>query len=158
MPADATFVSALHLLEPVDAFKLAIEQSGRSPADIAADLGWSEFFMRRVFSAEKFYPSYADLPAFCAAVGNLTILHWLMASATFHGIDQKHQSVDCNNLLVRVNGVFAEVGDVAQEARKAIADNKLDTRERRRLISELSDVLENCMALVGDLRSMDDHA
>ncbi|ABM29789.1 phage regulatory CII family protein [Nitratidesulfovibrio vulgaris] len=150
--------NALHHLDAVDAFKLAVEQSNRPVTEIAAELGWSESFMRRVFSTEKFFPSFADLPAFCAAVGNLTILHWLLARATFYGIDEKRQSVDCRSLLERVNSVFAEVGDVAHEARRAIADDRIDKAERHRLIGELSDVLEGCMALIADLREMDAHA
>jgi hypothetical protein len=79
----------------------------------------------------------------------------LLASATFYGIDEKRQSVDCRTLLERVNSVFAEVGDVAHEARRSIADDRIDKAERHRLINELSDVLEGCMALIGDLREMD---
>lgn len=154
----ADLVPALHRLDAVDAFKLAIEQSNKTVIEIAQELGWSEFFMRRVFSPEKFFPSYADIPEFCVAVGNLTVIHWLVARTTFYGIDDQRQNVDCRSLLERVNSVFAEVGDVAQEARKAIADDMLDKHERRRLISERSDVLEGCMALVGDLREMDAHA
>lgn len=146
---------SLHHLDAIDAFKLAIEQSGKNPTEIATILGWSESFMRRVFSSEKFFPSYPDLPAFCAAVGNLTIVHWLISRATFYGIDEKHQNVDCHTLLVRVNEVFAEVGDVAQETRVAIADNKLTKVELRRIIKEISDVLQTGMGLVGDLREME---
>jgi hypothetical protein len=150
-----TYPNSLHHLDPIDAFKLAVEQSGRPVTEIAKALGWSESYMRRVFSVDKFFPSYPDLPTFCAAVGNMVVIHWLVAKATFYGIDEKHQNVDCHNLLLRVNEVFAEVGDVAQEARAAIADNNLDPNERRRLIRELTDVIDAGMALVGDLRRME---
>ncbi|EPR43156.1 hypothetical protein dsx2_2516 [Desulfovibrio sp. X2] len=145
----------LHHLDACDAFKLAVEQSGLTLPQIASRLGWSESMTRRVFSAEKFFPSYPDLPSFCAAVGNLTIVHWLLARATFYGIDENHQDVDCNMLLRRVNDIFAEVGDVADEARSAVADDILEPSELRRLIKEISDVLERGMALLGDLRTME---
>lgn len=148
------YMPALHKLEAVDAFRLAIEQSGKTPHEVAIALGWSDHFARRVFSAEKFFPSYADLPAFCSAVGNMTILHWLIARATYYGLEDTAQSVDCESLLLRVNNVFAEVGDVAQETRVAIADNKIDHAEIRHLIRELTDVVDCGMALIGDLRRM----
>lgn len=148
----------LHHLDAVDAFKLAVQQGGLSLPDIAKGMGWSQSFARRVFSAEKFYPSYPDLPKFCAVVGNNIIIHWLLARATFHGIDEARQDVDCNTLLRRVNDIFAEVGDVAEEARRSVADDSLEPQELRRLIKELSDVLQQGMALVGDLREMERNA
>lgn len=150
--SDAT---PLHHLDPIDAFKLAIEKSGRHPHDIAKDMGWKPFFMKRVFSAEKFFPSVADIPRFCAVLGNQVIIHWLLARATFYGLDEAHQDMDCNALLRRVNDMFAEVGDVAAEARTSIADNKLEPNECRRLIKELSDVLDRGMSLVADLRTLE---
>lgn len=148
----------LHHLDAVDAFKLAVQQSGKTLPDIAKGMDWSVSQARRVFSAAKFYPSYPDLPRFCAVVGNLTIINWLLARATFHGIDEGRQSVDCAALLLRVTDIFAEVGDVAEEARKSVADNSLEPRELRSLIQELSDVLQQGMALVGDLREMERNA
>jgi len=148
----------LHHLDAVDAFKLAVQQSGKTLPDIAKAMNWSLSQARRVFSAEKFFPSYPDLPRFCAVVGNMTIINWLLAKATFHGIDVTRQSLDCAALLMRVTDIFAEVGDVAEEARKSVADNVLEQQELRRLIQELSDVLRHGMALVGDLREMERHA
>lgn len=145
----------LHHLDAVDAFKLAVQQSGKGLPEIAKGMGWSQSLARRVFSAEKFFPSYPDLPKFCSVVGNLTIIHWLLSTATFYGIDEARQNLDCNALLRRVNDIFAEVGDVAEEARKSVADNRLEPMELRRLIQELSDVLQRGMALVGDLREME---
>lgn len=145
----------LHHLDPADAFKLAVERSGLSLPEIAKTMGWSMAQVRRVFSAEKYYPSFTDLPRFCAVVGNTTIIQWLLARATFEGIDESHQDIDCNALLLRVTDIFAEVGDVAEEARRAASDNQLQEVELRRLIKELSDVLERGMALVGDLRHME---
>lgn len=145
----------LHHLDPIDAFKLAIEKSGKPLPEIAKDMGWSKSFVRRVFSADKFFPSMADIPRFCAVLGNQVIIHWLLARATFYGLDEAHQDMDCNALLRRVNDLFAEVGDVATEARTSIADNKLEPVECRRLIKELSDVLDRGMSLVSDLRALE---
>jgi len=145
----------LHHLDAIDAFKLAIEKSVKPLPQIANEMGWSESFVKRVFSADKFFPSVADIPRFCAVLGNQVIIHWLLARATFYGLDEAHQDVDCNALLRRVNDLFAEVGDVAAEARASTADNKLEPVECRRLIKELSDVLDRGMSLVADLRSLE---
>lgn len=145
----------LHHLDPIDAFKLAIEKSGRPLPKIAGEMGWSTSFVRRVFSAEKFFPSVADIPRLCAVLGNQVIIHWLLARATFYGLDEAHQNVDCNALLRRVNDLFAEVGDVATAARASIADDKLEPRECRQIIKELSDVLDRGMSLVADLRALE---
>lgn len=145
----------LHHLDAIDAFKLAIEKSGKPLPEIAKDMGWSASFVRRVFSAEKFFPSVVDIPHFCAVLGNQVIIHWQLAAAAFYGLDEAHQDVDCNALLRRVNDIFAEVGDVAAEARTSIADNQLQAHECRRLIKELSDVLDKGMSLVADLRALE---
>lgn len=142
----------LHRIDAIDAFRMAIDQSGQSLPELAKRMEWSESMARRVFSPEKFYPSFEDLPKFCSTVGNTIILQWLMAKSTFYGVDEHAQAVDCHLLLLRVNDIFAEVGDVAHEARKAVEDNKLEAHELRALINELQDVLERGMALVGDLR------
>jgi len=150
-----TEATPLHHLDAIDAFKLAIEKSNKPLPEIAKEMGWKPFFMKRVFSAEKFYPSVEDIPRLCAVLGNQVIIHWQLARATFYGLDEAHQDVDCNALLRRVNDLFAEVGDVATEARASIADNKLEPHECRRLIKELSDVLDRGMSLVSDLRALE---
>lgn len=145
----------LHHLDAIDAFKLAIEKSGRPLPEIAEEMGWSSSFVRRVFSAEKFFPSVIDIPRFCAVLGNQVIIHWQLSRATFYGLDEAHQDVDCNALLRRVNDLFAEVGDVATEARESIKNNILEPNECRRIIKELSDVLDRGMSLVADLRALE---
>lgn len=143
----------LHTLDAVDAFRLAVQSSHLSVRDISRLMGWSESFARRVYSAEKFYPSFEDLPKFCAVTGNMVIIQWLMARAAFYGLNPERQSVDCRALLLRVTGVFAEVGDVAGEARAAVQDDLLEPRELRRLLLALQTVLEDGCNLVADLRA-----
>jgi len=145
----------LHHLDAVDAFKLAIEQSGKPLPEIAVEMGWSESFMRRVFSTDKFFPSLADIPRFCSVLGNQVVLQWLIARATFYGVDEQHQDIDCSELLRRVNDLFAELGDVATEAREAIKNNVIEPQECRKLIREISDVLERGMSLISDLRLLE---
>lgn len=144
----------LHTLDAVDAFKLAAQSCHLPIKEICRLMGWSESFARRVFSTEKFYPSFEDLPRFCAIVGNPIIIQWLLAKAAFYGLNPEHQTVDCRALLLRVTDIFAEVGDVATEARTAVQDNLLQPAELRRLLSALQTVLEDGMTLVGDLRAM----
>lgn len=144
----------LHTLDAVDAFKLAAQSCHLPIKEICRLMGWSESFARRVFSTDKFYPSIEDLPRFCAIVGNPIIIQWLLAKAAFYGLNPEHQTVDCRALLLRVTDIFAEVGDVATEARTAVQDNLLQPAELRRLLSALQTVLEDGMTLVGDLRAM----
>ncbi|BFR48759.1 phage regulatory CII family protein [Nitratidesulfovibrio sp. HK-II] len=153
MPAPDAY--PLHHLDAVDAFKLAVEQSGLPLPEIAKRMGWSMPQARRVFSAEKYFPSFPDLPRFCIAVGNLTVVHWLLAKATPDEQAQPHAPLDCASLLLRVADLFTEVGHVAEEACRAASDDRLQVTELRRLLKELADVLERGMALVGDLRQME---
>ena len=147
-------LKGLHLVDACDAFKVSV-QAGHLPVkDLARLMGWSESFARRVFSTEKFYPSFEDLPKFCATVGNMVILQWLLAKATMYGLRPEHQSVDCRALLLRVTDIFTEVGDVATEARAAVQDNRLSAAELRRILSCLQMLLEDGMALTGDLRAI----
>lgn len=143
-----------HQIDAVDAFKLAVQQSGLTVTEIATRLGWTQAFMRRVFSTDKFFPSFPDLPAFCSVVGNRIILQWLECNATSAPV-LEHSAVTASTLPSRITGVFSEAGDVAREAHRALLDNTLDSAERRRLIAELTDLLDVCLSLVGDLRAQD---
>lgn len=49
-------------LAPEDAFRLAISRSRHAPSVLAKHLGVSESFLRRVTSAEKYFPSYDRYP------------------------------------------------------------------------------------------------
>lgn len=150
---DTSPAPGLHKLDAVDAFKLAVQSSHLPVKEVSRLMGWSETFARRVYSTEKFYPSFEDLPKFCAVTGNMIIIQWLLAKAAFHGLDAAHQTVDCRALLLRVTDIFSEVGEVATEARAAVGDNLLQPVELRRLVVALQAVLEDGMTLVGDLRS-----
>lgn len=151
----STSSPGLHTLDAVDAFKIALQSAHIPIKELCRLMGWSESFARRVFSTDKFYPSFEDLPRFCATVGNAVIIQWLFAKAAFYGLDEDHEAVDCRALLLRVTDIFSEVGDVATEARAAVQDNRLRPGELRRLLSTLQLVLEDGMSLVGDLRSME---
>lgn len=150
---DASPTPGLHAIEAVDAFKLAMQSSHLSFREISRLMGWSETFARRVFSAEKFYPSFENLPKFCAVTGNMVIIQWLLAKAAVHGLNPEHPSVDCRALLLRVTDIFADAGDVAAKARAAVKDSLLRPHEIRRLLSALQVVLEDGCALLGDLRA-----
>ncbi|MCJ2164632.1 MULTISPECIES: phage regulatory CII family protein [unclassified Pseudodesulfovibrio] len=142
-------------LDAIDAFKLAIESSGKDVPTITKEMEWSESHTRRIFSTEKYYPSVVDLPRFCHVVGNNLVLQWLQAKAMTYGLPTEDRNIDCENLVFRIGNLFAEVGDVGRKGQEAIADGKLEPHELRAVIDEVKDVLTEGMELVGDLRILE---
>lgn len=145
----------LENLDAIDAFKLAIEQSDKDLPTIAREMGWSESYVKRVFSTEKFFPSVLYIPQFCHVVGNNMVLQWLQAKAMTYGLPEENRNLDCENLVFRIGNLFAEVGDVGRKGQDAIADGKLEPHELRAIIDEVKDVLTEGMDLVGDLRILE---
>lgn len=146
--------TALQNLDAVDVFRLAFEQSGKTAQEVADEMRVSLSYVKRVYSTEKFYPSFENLPAFCAAVGNTTVLSWLFAQATMHGVDNAARTISCHDLLVRMNTLYIEIGEAADETRKTILDGEIEQAECRRMINELHDVANCVMKLIRDLRAM----
>lgn len=146
---------SLAKLDAIDAFKMAIEQSMKGLPSIAKEMGWSESHAKRIFSTEKYFPSFVDLPKFCHVVGNTLIIQWLQASAMVYGLPKKDRNIDCENLVFQIAKLFGEVGDVGRKGQEAIADGKLDAEELRGIIKEVKEVLTEGMDLVGSLRILE---
>lgn len=143
---------ALHKMNAPEAFSFAATISGLSFAEICAGMRWSKSFGRRVFRNEKFYPSFEDLPRFCAVVKNTIVLQWALARAVTHGLEEEFDQVDCQGLLLRVTGMFADAGVVASRTRQAVEDNLLQPQELRRIVSGLDALTDGVLDLLGDLR------
>lgn len=142
----------LHKMNAPEAFALAASASGLTFAEICKGMRWSSSYGRRVFRNEKFYPSFEDLPRFCAVVKNTIVLQWALARAMTHGLEEAFDQVDCQGLLLRVTGMFADAGAVAERTRQAVADNLLQPHEIRRIVTGLDTLTEGALDLLGDLR------
>ncbi|WP_051295065.1 phage regulatory CII family protein [Maridesulfovibrio bastinii] len=144
-------------IEACDAFRLSLEFSGKNENEVAEEMGWSPFNSHRIFSLERYYPTYEDLPKFCEVVGNDTILKWLIVQ-TKNKASVDHESLDCAGLLKYVGEIFKEVSDLGSESSKAIADNKLSPQELRRILRELNQGTEKMMKLIGVVRETERRA
>lgn len=146
---------ALHNIGPEDAFKLALERSGMTWQKLSKEMGWAESHTKRVFSLERYFPTYEDLPKFCSTVGNMVIINWLQVQAMQYGMEHKHADVDCQSLVFRISKLFGETSDVGQEAHSAVADGVLEPKELRRIIGELNDVVNTSLDMIADLRQLE---
>lgn len=75
-------------------------------------------------------------------VGNTIVLQWALARATTHGLEAQFDHVDCQSLLLRITGMFADAGAVAGRAREAVADNLLQPHELRAVVNGLDTSLK----------------
>lgn len=146
---------ALRHLDSTDVFKLACVESGKGMDQIAREMGWGISHAKRIFSANRYFPTYEDLPKFCAVVGNQLIVQWLQIMAEGDGQPPKHAEVDCSSLVFRIGELFSEAGDVGAAGQSAIEDMKLEPRELRRIMKELRDVIVKSLALMGDIRAQE---
>ena len=149
---DIPEIIPFHKMEASEAFSLAARESGLPFPVICKRMSWSKTYGRRVFRNEKFYPSFADLPRWCAVVGNTIVLQWALARATTHGLEAQFDHVDCQALLLRITGMFADAGTVAARTREAVGDNLLEPHELRSVVKGLDALISGTLDLLGDLR------
>ena len=116
-------------------------------------MGVSESFLRRVTSAEKYFPSYEDIPAFCDAVGNTLVIEWQFARVSF--THQSPLSVTSGFLHTQVLSLAKELGHVSEKIITATADNRISKAENRIILKEVLDLLEAATQLAGALRAHD---
>ena len=121
-------------LEPYDAFRLALEISGKSEKEVAENMGYEFSNCHRVFSTEDYYTSYEKLPRMCKVLGNNIIIMWLIAQADKALDEPSYEKVDCPALLKDAAELFKKTSAVGKEASEAIGDNKLEPHELRRVI------------------------
>ena len=139
-------------LAPEDAFRLAIFRSGLSPKEVAVDLGWTESFLRRVVTSEKYFPSFEDIPLFCQAVDNTLVIEWLQAK-TAGSIQGTPPGVTCGFLKDQVIELADKTGAVAGTVKEAVADNRLTKKELRDLIKTVLTLSAIAYSLAGALRN-----
>lgn len=75
-------VSELALLDLKDALKLALVQSGKTPLEVAREMGWSAHHAKQVFGLNDYIPSARAFPALCRVLGNGILSDWLWQAST----------------------------------------------------------------------------
>ncbi len=140
-------------LAPEDIFRLAIMRSNFPVPILARRLGWTESFLRRVTSSEKYFPSFVDIPAFCAAVGNTLVIEWQLARVR---LEKKNAPATTpaflrDQVLILTN----DLGDVASKIRAVAKDNRITKTENRGILKEVLELADTATALAGALRESD---
>lgn len=139
-------------IEAYDAFRLALEVSGKTEKEVAEEMGYEFSNCHRIFSFENYYTSYEKLPKMCEVLGNNIIVLWQIAQADKRLDKPCHEPVDCPTLLKDAADLFKETSDVGKEAAEAIKDDKLEAHELRKVIRELGEVQEKVFSMIGKLR------
>ena len=131
-------VSELALLDLKDALKLALVQSGKTPLEVAREMGWSAHHAKQVFGLNDYIPSARAFPALCRVLGNGILSDWLVASV--------------NTLPIRLNEFFVLLGEASKEGLADIADMKLEPAEIRAMILLLMKSVSHGLEMISDLR------
>lgn len=143
----------LSTLAPEDVFRLAILRSSYPVPVLVKRLKWSESFLRRVTSSEKYFPSFVDVPDFCAAVGNTLVIEWQLARVK--AVRRETPDVTPDFLRDQVLALTDELGDVAGRIRAANADKVISKPENRGILKEVLELLNVAHCLAGALREAD---
>ena len=137
-----------------DAINLAVAKSGYSRDEIGALMGWTPAATNRIFSTDNYWPSLPTIPKLCFVLGNSILVDWLKVH-TDEYLQQLHtENLDAQSLIKELGRLFKEIGDVALEGNKAIEDGQITTREARRIIRELYDVVNKALEMIGGLRGI----
>lgn len=141
-------------LHPEDAFRLAASQSGKSANQICQEMGWQPTFARRIFSIEKFYPSFADIPKFCRVVGNTIVIDWLKANAMADKKLCPHKIQNCLDLAQDVLTLAESTGKLSTTAKEAILDGSIEHEEKIVIIKVLQKLLKEGAEMLHALKEM----
>lgn len=139
-------------LEPYDAFRLALEMSGKSEKEVAEEMEYKPQNCHRIFATEDYYTSYEKIPQLCKVLGNNIIIMWLIAQADKALDEPSYEKVDCPALLKDAAELFKKTSAVGKEASEAIGDNKLEPHELRKVIKNLNAVQDTVFTMIGKLR------
>lgn len=71
------FISDVARLDLKDAFKLAIMRSGKTPLQVAREMGWTLHHSNHVFGLNDYLPSAREFPRLCTVLGNTIIIDCL---------------------------------------------------------------------------------
>ena len=117
-------------------------------------MGWTPAATNRIFSTDNYWPSLPTIPKLCFVLGNSILVDWLKVH-TDEYLQQLHtENLDAQSLIKELGRLFKEIGDVALEGNKAIEDGQITTREARRIIRELYDVVNKALEMIGGLRGI----
>lgn len=148
---------SLARLGPEDAFRLAIHKSKLPHSEICKAMNWSESFLRRVLSVEKYFPSFEDIPNFCKVIENDIPIRWLKAKYLQSFVHEKKVAT-CESLKDSTLYLGKETGDIFAVIQESIADRHLDLNEIRTIIKEGHDVSSLIACLISSLRGAEKEA
>ena len=143
-------VSELALLDLKDALKLALVQSGKTPLEVAREMGWSAHHAKQVFGLNAYIPSARAFPALCRVLGNGILSDWLVASV--NTLPAGGHEIGCDELMIRLNEFFVLLGEASKEGLADIADMKLEPAEIRAMILLLMKSVSHGLEMISDLR------
>ena len=132
------------------ALRLAVSLSGKADDEIAAAMNWSPRVANRIFSNDSYWPSFPTLPRLCAILGNDILARWVTVNAV--ALPEPVDAVDASGLITLMGDLFAEMGDVANAGRNALADGQINDLDARRILRELRDVLDKGAEFMGRLQ------
>lgn len=150
------FISDVARLDLKDAFKLAIMRSGKTPLQVAREMGWTLHHSNHVFGLNDYLPSARDFPRLCNVLGNTVIIDCLYGKART-SCEPPTRDVDCAALMIRLNVLYTRLGKASDKGLKAIEDMRLEPREIRGIITELDQVIADTLETIADLRATERH-
>ena len=141
-----------------DALHLARRLSGMSPEDVGASMGWSKGITDWIFATENYWPILPNIARLCIVLGNNVLIDWLHAQAHAGGVKHHFPALDCGALLLEMNQLMRDLGDVAKEGERAVTIRPgefaphIDPAEASRLIKRLLSLCTDTIHTIRGLR------
>ncbi len=141
-----------------DALHMAARISGKSHDEIGAAMGWSPGNTARIFGQENYWPTLPNLPALCVVLGNYVLIDWIREQAEAGGLKMEHAALDCEGLIMSFGQLFRDLGDVAREGERAVADRNINAPAAKTLIGKLYTLTRDTVRTIRGLRTIVDRA
>lgn len=136
-----------------DVLNAQVRGSGRTWDEVAEAVGWSTSNVNRIQNpSDDYWPTLPTLVRFCTVTRSTLVLDHLLARVEAEGVQVLPDPVDCETLIYEMGGLFRELGDVAREGERAVADRHIEPGEARRVIKALYDLINRGLSLIRGLR------
>jgi len=135
----------------LDALHLARRLSGKSEDEIGAAMNWNPGNTARIFGTGEYWPTLPNIPRMCVVMGNNILIDWQHAQAHAGGVQHEFPAIDCSGLLTGMAQMMDDLGSVANEAQRAVANNDIERAEAARLVKRL---LRLCTDTVHTIRGL----
>jgi hypothetical protein len=154
MNSHAKNLPSLNGMSFTAAFRMAVAFSGKTEAEIAASMGWSQHVASRIFYNGDYWPALPNVPRLCEILGNMIIAQWIFENSSV--LVRKAKPADKPFLMENICRMLKEMSEVMAQAQQVLNKDEIGGKDARRLIRETLDLMKVTAEMLAGLQAVID--